>query len=418
MSRGDTETTELYGELLLPLLQGKPGARSVNLELGYRTSDNDPSEDVDSYKALLDWRIADRIRFRGGRQTANRAPNIAELFQSAEQLFVGSSRGDWCSDLNPGNPLSPNPALNPNAAQARAICEALMGPAAAQVYYSNPNRPDGFTQFRWVNLVGNPDLLTEVAETTTAGIVAEITDSTRLTVDYWRIEISDMISAQNIDAIHATCFDPVTNPTFDPNHPACQQIGRDPFDGGQSPHTAFYTNQGAIDTSGVDIQVDWAGAVGPGQLSLNFLATFVNEMMTRPTPESDWTDWKGSSGPSDLTGVQGFAYDYRTLSTIAYSQGPWTASLRWRHLPSIESEGIIVNPAGTQVPTASYDVFDVSGRYAVNGRWEVRYGIDNLFDTDPEITFADHTTTAAGSTNANFYDILGRRYYLGLNVSF
>src|SRR5690606_14752776 len=68
---GKTEVQEIYGELLVPLLANKPGVRQMALELGYRSTDNDPSEDVDSYKALLDWRVVDRVRIRGGRQIAN-----------------------------------------------------------------------------------------------------------------------------------------------------------------------------------------------------------------------------------------------------------------------------------------------------------------------------------------------------------
>ena len=49
-------------------------------------------DEVDSWKALLDWRFTDRVRMRGGRQTANRAPNIAELYQSAEQQSFFSPR--------------------------------------------------------------------------------------------------------------------------------------------------------------------------------------------------------------------------------------------------------------------------------------------------------------------------------------
>lgn len=416
-SSGHTSATEAYGELLVPLLVDKPAAQALNLELGYRSSKNEPTKNVDSYKALLDWRIHDRVRFRGGRQTANRSPNVAELFQAQEQNFVFSARGDWCSESNPVNPLSPNANLNPNAAEARALCEALMGPAGAQVYYAS-DQPDSPVQFRWVNLVGNPELEPETAETTTLGVVADINDRTTLSVDYWRIEISDMVTAEDIDALHTQCFDPITNPAFDPSHAACQSIGRDPFDGSQSPHTATYTNEGAIDAAGIDIQLDWTRDVGPGQITVNLLATVLDRMKTRPSQESEWNEWKGTSGPSDLSGVQGFSYDYRTLTTLGYSVGPWTTSVRWRHLPSIDSEALVVNPAGTQQPTNSYDIFDVAGRYQVNGRWGFRYGIDNLFDKEPEITFPDATTSAAGSTNRNFYDILGRRYYLGLNIEF
>src|SRR5690606_38088412 len=179
----------LYGELLVPLVANRPFAENMNLELGYRYSRNDPTENVGSYKALLDWQVHPRVRVRGGHQVANRAPNVAELFQTANQRLIVGTQGDWCSDLNPVNPLSPNPNLNPNAAQARALCETLMTPTGAAEYYNNPNRNASATHFFWAFVEGNVDVDVETAGTTTIGVVANITDRATLTVDYWSIKI-------------------------------------------------------------------------------------------------------------------------------------------------------------------------------------------------------------------------------------
>ena len=76
------------------------------------------------------------------------------------------------------------------------------------------------------------------------------------------------------------------------------------------------------------------------------------------------------------------------------------------------------NPVHTFEPTGSYDIFDFAGRYSSDGAWLVRFGIDNLFDAEPERTFPEATNTATGQTNANFYDILGRRFYVGMSLQF
>ena len=119
---GKTEVSEIYGELLVPLLADKTGVESLSLELGYRRTDNNPSADDDTYKALIDWAIVERVRFRGGRQIANRAPNIGELFQASEQFapftFV---QGDPCSTRNPAQlPYTANAAINGTARANRA----------------------------------------------------------------------------------------------------------------------------------------------------------------------------------------------------------------------------------------------------------------------------------------------------------
>jgi len=119
--------------------------------------------------------------------------------------------------------------------------------------------------------------------------------------------------------------------------------------------------------------------------------------------------------------VNQFAYDYRLFTTLGYFVGDWSASLRWRHLPSISPEGTIRQTGAQYVDTPSYDIFDVSGRYSFNEKWEVRFGIDNLFDKEPPIvnqrTVAEGYTQT-GVTNPAFYDVLGRRFFVGMKVQF
>jgi outer membrane receptor protein involved in Fe transport len=294
-----------------------------------------------------------------------------------------------------------------------------MGPDAAAVYYGDPaNQPNAATQQRWLNVIGNPSLHSERGDTLTAGIVADIGDKAQLSVDYWHIKIADLISAENVRGALEQCFDPATNPTYSTAYSACTIIRRDPVSGAQSPYFVTYHNNAALDTAGVDFQFDWSGNAGPGTVSVNFLASVLDKMATKTSKDGPETDWKGSSGPGNLSGVQDFAFDYRTFTTASYRQGPWNMSLRWRHLPSIKHLQQVLNPAAPFVPTKSYDMFDFSGRFTFNDRYNMRYGIDNLFDKQPERTFADNLTSAYGSTNAGFYDILGRRFYIGMNFGF
>lgn len=63
-------------------------------------------------------------------------------------------------------------------------------------------------------------------------------------------------------------------------------------------------------------------------------------------------------------------------------------------------------------------MFDFAGRFELRDQMNLRFGVDNLFDREPERTFPEATNTARGQTNTSFYDILGRRYYLGLAMQF
>ena len=200
-TRGKTEVSEVYGELLLPLLSGKTGVQHLNLELGYRYSDYEFQGGIDTYKALIDWGITDTLRFRGGRQQATRAPNIAEMFQAQSQTWSAASPGDPCG-LNTVASYGANPAFNPNAAQVRALCSQLMSSGASVFYDPATPQPPGASALWFVNAVGNPNVNPEDATTLTAGFVWQprtgepLRDGFSGTIDWYEIEIDDMIAVE------------------------------------------------------------------------------------------------------------------------------------------------------------------------------------------------------------------------------
>jgi len=53
----------------------------------------------------------------------------------------------------------------------------------------------------------------------------------------------------------------------------------------------------------------------------------------------------------------------------------------------------------------------------VSSMYEVRAGIDNLLNADPEVTGATTTNRALNTTNAN-YDTIGRRYFVAFRALF
>ena len=416
-SAGETSTSEIYGELLLPLAADFGILDEFNIELGYRYSDNDPTEAVETYKAMFDWRVNDHLRLRGGRNIANRAPNIGELFEAKTQIVGagGSTLGDLCNPTNTaGGGLSANPALNPNAASVRAMCEQQMGASGALAYYAPGNNPGASTLG---NRTGNENLHSENGETMTIGAVLNFAERTSITIDAYEITITDYIAAQLGESVFRTCYDPAFNPTYAPFTSACEQILRDPTNGQIGAVDVTYSNSSAVETSGVDLQFDWGADLAGGNLNLNFLASFLDSMKTKLAPTAAWSEWKGTLGPAGLSGLNAGAYDYRTFTTVSFFKSAWNLSLRWRHLPTIKPSAIVSNPATTTITSPAYDAFDLSGGFTIQESWQLRYGIDNLFDEQPVFTNATAFTRGT-ATNGGFYDVLGRRAYVGLSVSF
>jgi outer membrane receptor protein involved in Fe transport len=429
-TKGETAVDEIYGEVLLPLLTDKPGAEHLNLELGYRYSDYELQGGIDTFKALIDWGITDTLRFRGGRQLATRAPNIAELFQADTQSWTVSIGGDPCAQ-NGSRAYGANPVSNPTGwQQARAICSARMGAIASEFYAPGAVQPNANVWQPFSNANGNPLVNPEEAKTWTAGVVwspntgNEKLDGLTLTADYYNIEITDMIAIESAEVVYQACLSQSSNPTSDPLHPACLRIFRNPGSGLAAPTTTSYVNAAFATVSGIDLTANWRTELAGGNFGVNFMVSSLLEEKTQDTVTAPVIDWKGSLGPTPGTSLNNGAYDYRTYTTVNYGRGDWGLTLRWRHLPTALDATQVLSPLATETGAQeSYDVFDLSGTYDLNDKMVLRYGIDNLFDTPPVFTGGrtaqdQHPGTGSGTTEAGFYDILGRSVFVGLRMSF
>jgi outer membrane receptor protein involved in Fe transport len=429
-SQGSTSVNEVYGELLLPMLNDKAGAEHLNLELGYRYSDYEQQGGVDTWKALIDWGITPTLRFRGGKQLATRAPDIAEMFQAQTQSWYVSGTGDPCG-LNSNAPYGVNASVNPNYQQALSICKARMGAVGADTFYDPSTRqPNGFSWTPFVNATGNPNVDPETATTWTAGFVwqpqsgREKLDGLNLTVDYYSIDLKDMISVEPAEVVYEQCLSVASNPAGDPNTPACQSVFRNPTGGGAAPTTVTYINAAFAKVEGVDFTANWQTDLANGNFGINFMITKLLTEETQATPDAPVIDWKGSLGPTPGTSLTNGAYDYRTFTNFSYRRNAWNLAMRWRHLPSAVAATAAVTPLTTDLGAQeSYDVFDLTGSWNAASNTTVRFGIENLFDTPPVWTggrsAADpHPTNGSSTTEAGFYDILGRQYYIGVALSF
>ena len=64
-------------------------------------------------------------------------------------------------------------------------------------------------------------------------------------------------------------------------------------------------------------------------------------------------------------------------------------------------------------------MFNLSAGWQINDLLSLRAGVDNLLDKQPVVVGANPpATNNAASTLADYYDILGRRFYLGVKLKF
>jgi iron complex outermembrane recepter protein len=443
-SKGETSVQEYYAEAVVPLLKDIPLVQSLNLELGYRYSDFDPSGPVSTYKGLVDWKMTSYLRLRGGSQFASRAPNIGELYSGKTQLFVtnGAPTFDACSPTGT-RPYGNNPTNTTNRAAVQSLCTTLMGGTQVyNAYASQANIPAGGGLYQ---VQGNENVKEEKATSFTAGFVLSAPfesawiQNTMFSADYYRIKLTDAITTTSGDQIMERCFNSAINTTLSASDQWCQAMVRDPGNGNMAVTNALYSNEAAYDTAGWDFQLDWRAAMAdmgmtslPGSLSLNIQSSLLNRFEEQVDAKSPRRNWKGFLGPnlSGNTAGGGASYTYRINTTLGYNNQDWGVSLRHRFLPSIQDPNELTNPGGAPggdpwvKPIDKYNIFDISGTWNITSKLRARAGIDNLLDTNPPITgvnLVPNNGMTGGSlttAGAGFYDVLGRRYYVGLQANF
>jgi len=448
-SAGTIKVSELYGELLIPVIGDLPFVQSFELNLGARVSDYNTTGSSFTWKAMGDWEVTDWLRVRGGYNKAVRAPNIAELYLAPQQTFTAAGGGDVCRRNNT-LAWSANPGVHANAANVEATCRILMDQSIAgtgDVFYSNPQFFNALgPAFAFPTLVGNPDVKPESAKTWTVGAVvnspltSEWLSQLRLSVDYYNIKVDDAIGPLTLDTAQRFCFDPTFNPAISSSAataaatPFCQAIGRVAGDGALGNVQVTYLNNGRFRTQGIDVQLDWSVPVGPGTVSLNSVFNYLITLKSAPLPASagpagQLVEYAGTLGPAGSNavaenGLNPGSFRWKLLNTLSYSVGPASIALQWQHLPAAES---IAYPFDEDTPflgSPSYDLFNLSGSYNLAEGITLRAGIDNLFDKAPPLTEYNASATGLANTvggfpiNAFFFDQIGRRFYAGVNMKF
>jgi outer membrane receptor protein involved in Fe transport len=418
--QGATDAYELFGELLVPVLQNLPLIESLNLNLGYRYSQYNTAGNVSSYKADLEYKPISWALFRGGYQRAVRAPSIGELFAPQNNNFpsIGAptttgTGGDPCDIRSTWRA-----GANFDKAAVRSLCLAQGVPSGLVDAFTYPN-----TQVQTL-VGGNPNLNAETADTYSAGVVlrspikSPLLQRMTLSLDYYNIKIDGVIGTVGTTTAIDKCFNlQGANPTYTPGNVYCSYFVRDPTTGQILTGNGTNANLGGLKTSGEDIQFDWAfglGAVGLddrfGQLNLNVVATHLESYQSNDVPGSPFLEYAGTIG-----GFGAALPKWKGLTSVTYSVGPVDATFRWQYYDAMRDVSLVGAPAGStaiNAPTISY--FDLLGRWRISRRFELRGGVNNLANKQPP-TFS---TTPQANTDPSAYDVYGRRYFLALRATF
>ena len=402
---GFLDYVDVYGEVLVPLLRDLPLIDEMSVTAGFRQSDNNQSGTADSWKLNGDWDVNDWLRFRGGVQRAVRSPSVTELFSPQTPNFPNIAGADPCnsdSDFRTG----------PDAAAVQALCAQQAEVAGLPGFQQSFDQAEALSG-------GNPDLQPEEADSYTFGFVANspwtdpALERLYLSVDYWSIEINDVIASVGATTIIERCFNrDDANPNFDINNEWCQLFGRDDANGRIVDLQQLARNQATTATSGADIVVGWGYDFGGyGDLDLNLIATWVEKYESQTTSADPVYDFVGTIG----SGTGSATPEWRATLNTTYSLNDLSLTLTSRWIDAMGHSAVVTGSSpesNTGTPGTHY--FDLRGTYDLTDNVRLRAGVNNLFDQEPRL----YSPNVQANTDPSTFDVLGRRFFVGVNARF
>jgi outer membrane receptor protein involved in Fe transport len=376
-ARGEYDIKEMFTEALVPLVSGARWMKQLNLNAAARWADYGGSGTIWTYKAGLDSSFTEGFRVRGTYSRDVRAANLGERFDRT---------GGALSVRDPRKP-----------------------PTASNVP---------------VTLVqgGNPEVQPEVADTYTAGFVYRpgFLPGLDVSVDWLSVNVAGSIEQFGAQEIVNACY--IQN-----NPDQCANITLDPS-GELSLVNQTFQNVSKAKISGVDMEVGYARPIdlfgGGEQLSMRVFASYLDENSTTNSTGVK-TDRAGQVGGQMIPNIFSLPR-LKMTGLLNYTRGPLRGFLQLRYIGNgvyDTQNGIGLNNwilADNTVGSITYVDTRVSYNLSISDSNVEIYGnVTNLFDRAPPLVpYYSAAVAAAFQYNAGLYDVVGRRFTLGVNVKF
>lgn len=374
---GKIKVKEGYAETVIPVLKDLPAV--ANLELngaGRRThyefnnaTTGDHSLSVTTWKAGFSWEIIPSVRLRGTKSRDIRAPNLSELFGP-----ITSGGGGIIDRQNGGLQLNP---------------QQLAG--------------------------SNPNLVPEVADTKTAGIVfrpSGFLDGLQLSVDYYDISIDKAIGTLGAQTVLDRCFLGATE--------FCQYVIRDGAGNlVQIRNVLLNVNKQIL--KGYDVEAQYRFDAGNvGNFDVRLLGTITQDLITvdtaGPTQRAGVTGWRA--------GTQAGMPDWSGDLLTTWQRGAFSLTMHNKYIPDGLYNNALIGPdqpgyAITLTNSANNNKVSMSFYTDLSGQWQFNdaitayAAINNVMDRDPPAA-----PSVAGNGNFILFDPIGRSYKLGMRAKF
>lgn len=396
ITKGSNSVYEIFGEIELPLLAGKPGFENLSLNVSARTFDYDVGGSDSVWKAGLKWNMTPSFMLRSTAGTSYRAPALFELFLGDQTGFLGQLGIDPC--INWGE--STNELIRNNCA-ADGIPDNYGGAGASATIISGGNAQD---------------LESETSDAFTAGFVLtpQFADLS-IAVDYFDLEVNDQIAQLGAGAIISGCYNAENFPNA-----FCDLFTRNPADAVQFPLnidtvTDTFININQQRTKGIDLNLRWQHDFDIGNLVVEGQTTWVDENVQRLFDPNLVQGFEDDDVAGRVTSPELVSNLRATLK-----RNDWSFNYFVQYIS--ETDDLDFGPEET-----TYFGFENARRdltmdevfyhsisvFYQKEKWDLLVGINNLLDEDPD-TYSSAFRNRRGNVPvfASQYDLLGRRLFL------
>ncbi|MCJ7590415.1 MAG: TonB-dependent receptor [Woeseiaceae bacterium] len=399
-AKGERDVTSLFFEVDAPVLD------MLNVNLSGRYDDYSTGQSNFSPKLGVQFQPIDMVKLRATYSEGFRIPSFNEAFGAPTTGYVSSA-------LDPSDP-----------AQA-----AMIAAHGGNAYVSG-------TYSVGLTASGNSALEPEESESYTVGVVFEPIESLSITIDYWNIEVTQLISGVDagpaIDAYYTgngvvnlpgiTVIPAAPDPEF-PN--ALPLIGFVQYS---------YKNVDSEIASGIDLGVNFTQDFGNVTFGSYLEMSYLEELSK--TIDGDKNRYEGTLSPCDVTSCSG-APDLRATwinsimwndltfaLTANYTGGYDNASVDYGGVKGdCEQNGyasVYLYDDGSPYACThdAYIDFDFSATYQVNESTQVYLNMLNAFDTEPDFDPAAAYFLYGFNPAWELNGWRGRYFRLGVNMEF
>ncbi len=425
---GSYLVNEFFAEFNVPLLADMPAAEILELSVAARYSDYDNFGSNTSGKVGLRWKPFEDLLVRATYSEAFRAPSIFETFLGPRDSYPQLT--DPCNGGEAANPELPGCAGIPSS-------------------YQQANSQIRITQG------GNLNLTPETADTYTMGVVYEpsFADGLVLTLDYYDVEINDVITTVGAGTIINSCAqNPVTG--------LCNLMTRDPS-GIITDVRDSTTNANRLNVRGFDFVASYNFDTDYGLFDVSWDTSYTDDYKTQVVNASgglteinsfynNGGQVPGTTDTAELAHVGTGQQLFRIKSNIGvnWSYGDWSVHYEMRYIAGYEqscdtdlndsidyntvpdnflwctyastgtnADGTPSNPDGNldrrHVGGVTYH--DIQTQYHL-ADYDTTFtlGIQNLFDKTPPLS----ALAFANSFSPSYYDGVGQRWYFSVSKRF